>query len=540
MLRTELQSARQLIDRQQHLLPRLAEAAARAEDREAEAAELRQQLQQEVAARRESETQLAALADTHRRLEQSTADVNRRHRHDAAGYEGEIEAAKALLESAAVAASKAEGECLTLRAQLQQAQSDAAANDSAAIAAKAEAEANAAALIDLRAALREAEAAAREAEAGRGEALAASTAASAAAELARAEAAEAAEALRATSATHERMKAKVAELVELERVCGNGQREAKLRERVEQLTNELHGAHARLREMETIHRAELAEARQAVIDTERAAHAETHERIASAHEEGLRAAQQSNQAAISVAREALSEALAAAQSEARAREAEVTSFSSERRELQAEALHWRAQAEERTAALADARSAHEALATRSDERVRELQTQLAEQLKLIQQARDDFAAELESRGQREHSLAAAQADTALRAALQTVDSERSVERIEMARTQAQCKTLDEVAAGILARLPTLGALVLAACAGDGDAAVVKSLRKLTREHGVAIVGMVGDIDADVRDRIVRHLVDRAVHADEKVVVGDAVRSAVLLLERGLRHRVVLY
>ena len=141
MLRTELQSARQLIDRQQHLLPRLAEAAARAEDREAEAAELRQQLQQEVAARRESETQLAALADTHRRLEQSTADVNRRHRHDAAGYEGEIEAAKALLESAAVAASKAEGECLTLRAQLQQAQSDAAANDSAAIAAKAEAEA---------------------------------------------------------------------------------------------------------------------------------------------------------------------------------------------------------------------------------------------------------------------------------------------------------------------------------------------------------------------------------------------------------------
>ena len=100
--------------------------------------------------------------------------------------------------------------------------------------------------------------------------------------------------------------------------------------------------------------------------------------------------------------------------------------------------------------------------------------------------------------------------------------------------------LDEVAAEISARLPTLGALVLAACAGDGDAAVVSSLRALARERGVAIVGMVGDIDADVRDRIVRHLVDRAVHAGEKVVVGDAVRSAVSLLDRDLRRRVVLY
>ena len=49
---------------------------------------------------------------------------------------------------------------------------------------------------------------------------------------------------------------------------------------------------------------------------------------------------------------------------------------------------------------------------------------------------DDFADELESRGQREHALAAAQADTALKAALTAVDSERSVQRIELARTQA--------------------------------------------------------------------------------------------------------
>ena len=43
-LRSELVSARKLLDRQSTLLPKLAEAAARAEDRETEAAGLRQQV----------------------------------------------------------------------------------------------------------------------------------------------------------------------------------------------------------------------------------------------------------------------------------------------------------------------------------------------------------------------------------------------------------------------------------------------------------------------------------------------------------------
>ena len=43
-LRSELDGTRALLERQQQLLPRLAEAAGRAEDRESEAVELRQQL----------------------------------------------------------------------------------------------------------------------------------------------------------------------------------------------------------------------------------------------------------------------------------------------------------------------------------------------------------------------------------------------------------------------------------------------------------------------------------------------------------------
>ena len=100
--------------------------------------------------------------------------------------------------------------------------------------------------------------------------------------------------------------------------------------------------------------------------------------------------------------------------------------------------------------------------------------------------------------------------------------------------------LDEVAREISARLPNLGALVLAACACDEHPTITSSLSALARERDLVIVGMRGSIDTDERDRIVRYLVDRAVHADAKVVVGDAVRSAVSMLERDQRRIVVVF
>ena len=193
-------------------------------------------------------------------------------------------------------------------------------------------------------------------------------------------------------------------------------------------------------------------------------------RVAEAREEGARAAQASSDAAVAVARDALTEALQAAQAEARAREGEAVSGAGERRELHADVIRWRSQAEESARLLHEHRAAHEEHARRSDERisalneqVRDLPTshiyisptspwppqasptpqaffdpradlgcisavheQLAAHAKLIDKAKAEFVAELEARGEREQRLAGANAEEALSTALaQVCDLPRS-------------------------------------------------------------------------------------------------------------------
>ena len=99
-------------------------------------------------------------------------------------------------------------------------------------------------------------------------------------------------------------------------------------------------------------------------------------RVAEAREEGARAAQASSDAAVAVARDALTEALQAAQAEARAREGEAVSGAGERRELHADVIRWRSQAEESARLLHEHRAAHEEHARRSDERISALNEQV--------------------------------------------------------------------------------------------------------------------------------------------------------------------
>lgn len=164
------------------------------------------------------------------------------------------------LESAATAAARAEGECLSLRKQLHEARADSATSEAASATATAEAaaasETQRAEVIELRGKLSEAEEAARVAELARAEALAEARAASAAADAARADADARRAALSEVERKHERMAAKVSELAALERVCGGNHRETALRERIRELEAhareleaQLHAAHVASREV---------------------------------------------------------------------------------------------------------------------------------------------------------------------------------------------------------------------------------------------------------------------------------------------------
>ena len=212
-LRSELQSARGLLDRQQLLLARLEPTAAHATEREDEAATLRQAVAQERSARQELERQLIGIREAS--LEGAAAiEAERQVRQrEAATSAAELEAAKTLLDSAATAAARAEGECLTLRSALHDVRGEASTREAALNAAISELGQRDAAIDELRTLLRVAEEKGRTAEAARADSASVAAAAAAAAEAATAEATESGAAVLAYREKHERMKAKVGELV---------------------------------------------------------------------------------------------------------------------------------------------------------------------------------------------------------------------------------------------------------------------------------------------------------------------------------------
>ena len=120
----------------------------------------------------------------------------------------------------------------------------------------------------------------------------------------------------------------------------------------------------------------MAEVANAMTKAEHEAHMKAEERIHAAHEEGVRQSQASSDAAVTVAREALSEALGAATAEARAREAELVTGEQARRELQAELIRWRGEAEARGSKLADAVARQSEIHSAAEERVSQLQEEV--------------------------------------------------------------------------------------------------------------------------------------------------------------------
>ena len=193
---------------------------------------------------------------------------------------------------------------------------------------------------------------------------------------ARAETAESLRAYEALKEKHERMGSKVAELVELEKAFGSGGREAALKERIGRLARDLERAQDAMQQQQAAHQAELARLSRASLEAERGLQLAAAQQVASAHEEGTKAALATNELAVNAVRDALNDALAVAQEEARRRQAEAESAESERRRLSTELLHWRAQAESATEALDQQRALSDAQSHASEERIGQLQASL--------------------------------------------------------------------------------------------------------------------------------------------------------------------
>ena len=117
-LRNELAQTRALLDRQQQLFPKLAEQAARADEFESEATSLRHSLLEEQEDRRSLADQVKTLTRQYSELKEQHEMESHVRTRDAASSAAELEAAKTLLDSAAAAAARAEGECLSLRSAL--------------------------------------------------------------------------------------------------------------------------------------------------------------------------------------------------------------------------------------------------------------------------------------------------------------------------------------------------------------------------------------------------------------------------------------
>ena len=132
--------------------------------------------------------------------------------------------------------------------------------------------------------------------------------------------------------------------------------------------------------------------------------------VRAAYEEGSRTSQEAHEAAVSVARDALSEAVGAAQARGACGEHEAANAEHARREMHAELVRWRSEAEARGAALEEQRRMNTELSEKSEERVKALKEQLEQHGSLIAHVKD----EVQECRERERALAMAEADAALR------------------------------------------------------------------------------------------------------------------------------
>ena len=345
---TDSLSARAMLERQQLVFPRLADAASRAEEQETHATALRHELEESERSRAAAEASQAALEKS--KLESELTAKRQR----LTAVEAEIESARTLYAAAMTAAAKAEGETLSLRQQLHDAQAAreetkstaAAAAASIAAASAVDAASATAALHALQRALSEAEEAASESQERAEEARlmweGASTAAARAegsASAALAQLAEQNESYAVLLARHERMGAKLSELVEIERALGGEGREAAYKSKISRLKREVQTATEALQQAQLAHRVQLEQLAAAAAHAEQEARHQAEQRVAEAREEGARAARASGAAAASVARDALSEALNTGHVEARAREAEAKRAESDFRRLSSEVHH---------------------------------------------------------------------------------------------------------------------------------------------------------------------------------------------------------